>query len=93
MFKAIGLDYFVKVFSDNLRANHLVDNPIITQQLKHIDIKNHFVREFFKFDYAELSDLDPNPMQVDDLKKPLSRPKFTELRCQLLHKKTIEGAC
>ena len=79
VFKAIGLDFSVKVFSDNL------DNPIITQRSKHIDIKYHFVREFFKSDYAELSYLDTNYMQTDVLTKPLSRPKFTELPCQLLH--------
>ena len=57
IFNAIGLDYSVKVFSENLSAKHLVDNPIITQRSKHIDIKYHFVRKFFKFDYvrSELS--------------------------------------
>ena len=32
IFKAIGLDYSVKVFSDNHSAKHLVDNPIINER-------------------------------------------------------------
>ena len=85
IFKAIRLDYSVTVFSDNPSAKHLVDNPIITQRSKHIDIKYLFVREFFKFDYDEPSYLDTNHMQTDVLTKPLRRLKFTELRCQMLH--------
>ena len=78
--EAIGRNSIVNIDSDNLSSKHLVDNPIITQRSKHIDIKYHFLREFFKTNESKLNYLETQKMQADDLTKPLGKSRFIEFR-------------
>lgn len=55
---------------------NLLNNKLISQRSKHIDVKYHFIRENVKKGKIKLKHLSTNEMIVDIFTKPLAKGKF-----------------
>ena len=65
--------------TDSRSAMALVDNPIVSQRSKHIDIKFHYIREFLKQREANLMYVKTDLNQADIFTKDLHGNKFKTL--------------
>jgi len=80
----LSLQHFM-MFGDNKGAIHIVQNPVMEGQSKHIDIKYYFLRECiekqtFMLDYVPT---DQQKADMDMMMKNLTWQKFQDNRSQL----------
>lgn len=75
----IGYDS-VYLRMDNQSAIRLVENSENHKRTKHVDIKNHFIREKFREGLFELTYVPTDDQVADVLTKPLSKVKFEKFR-------------
>lgn len=61
----------VPLMTDNQFCIKLVDNPVMHQRTKHIEIQAHFIREKVKQGDIEVNYIPTLVQQVDFLTKPL----------------------
>ena len=77
MFNEIGVETgTVLIMQDNQATIAMTRNPIHHKKSKHIDIKNHFVRNEVARYNIKLKYCDSKSMIADILIKPLSRDSF-----------------
>ena len=69
------------LYIDNIGAKDLANNQMISQKLKHIDIKYHFIRECIEDGKVKLKACASSANTVDAFTKPLPTPRFRE--CQM----------
>jgi hypothetical protein len=65
---------------DNQSAISLCKNPVFDERSKHIDTRFHFIRDYVDAGSIDVQYVCINEQLVDILTKPLSRPKFQEMR-------------
>ena len=73
----------VMIFNDNQAAQHLSQNPVVNSKSKHINIREHFIREVVKQGNIKLAYQKTEDMDADLLTKPIGRQKFSYLRSKL----------
>jgi len=73
----------VVIFNDNQAAQSLSVNPIISSKSKHIDIKQHFIREAIQEGNIILSYRRSEDMEADMFTKALSGPKLLNFRSRI----------
>jgi hypothetical protein len=66
--------------SDNQGGIFLAINPAYDCQLKHIDIRYHFIREYIESKHVNIVYISTNDMIADILTKPLKCVKFKHFR-------------
>jgi len=69
------LNNSIHIYSDNTGMIALSDNPVFHNQLKHIDIQWHFVRDLICSKTIHTSHIPRTQNSVDFLTKALSRPE------------------
>ncbi|KAG5319415.1 COPIA protein, partial [Pseudoatta argentina] len=65
----------ITLYSDNIGAIKLAENPVFHNRLKHIDVRHHFVRGIVDNGEIELSYKSTEDMAADILTKGLPGPK------------------
>ncbi|KAG5321395.1 MOS1T transposase, partial [Pseudoatta argentina] len=65
----------ITLYSDNIGAITLAENPVFHNRSKHIDVRHHFVRGIFDNGEIELSYKSTEDMAADILTKGLPGPK------------------
>lgn len=82
-----NLGYFkqkgITIHNDNQAAQQLAMNPIISAKSKHIDIRQHFIRDMVQQNVVQLSYLGTGNMIADIFTKALPRPKYEYCRQEL----------
>jgi hypothetical protein len=71
----VKLSNKLTLFVDNQSAIALANNPMYQQRTKHIDIKNHWIREFIGEGKAETKYIPTNDQLADFLTKALAKKK------------------
>lgn len=71
------------VNEDNQGTIALANNPVAHSRTKHIDVRNHFIREKLASKELKLKYCQTKNMLADILTKPLPRPLFEKLRKEL----------
>lgn len=59
----------ITIFSDNMGAIKIAENPVFHNRSKHIDIKHHFVREVLESQVVNLQHISTDFMTDDFLQK------------------------
>lgn len=83
----------VTIFNDNQAAQSLSINPIISSKSKHIDIKQHFIRETIQNGHVKLEYKRSEEMEADLLTKALNGQKYIKFRNNLGLCQLREGEC
>jgi hypothetical protein len=65
---------------DNQSAISLCKNPVLHELRKHIEILYHFIRDCVDDGSIDVQYVCTNEQLADILTKPLSRPRFQEMR-------------
>ena len=73
----------VMIFNDNQAAQHLSQNPVVNSKSKHINIREHFIREVVKQGHIKLAYQKTEDMDADLLTKPIGRQQFCYLRSKI----------
>ena len=73
----------VPLVADNQGGIFLAVNPAHDRQLKHIDIRYHFICEYIEEGCVNIVYVSTDKMIADTLTKPLGTTKFEEFRSQL----------
>ncbi len=73
----------VNLGMDNQSAIKVIKNPLSSARTKHIDIKQHFVRERIDRNEVQLEYVSTTEMLADPLTKALPAPKFREHRANM----------
>ena len=68
------------IHEDNVRAIHLACNPATTPNSKHIDIRDHFIRERVEWGELKVVHVRSDLQRADFLIKPLPKDTFCEHR-------------
>ena len=68
---------------DNTSVISLTKNPIIDSREKHIEIRNHFIRDHIHKSDCDIELVDANSQLVDIFTKPLARDRFYHLHNEL----------
>ena len=68
------------IFSDNQGAIKLVNNPVLHQRTKHIDIKYHFIRDEKAKGVLNINYISTSQQPADALTKALCFPSFSNCR-------------
>ena len=63
-------------FCDNKRARHLAHNPVCASNLKHIDIRYHFLRELVFRGEFDIVAVESEQQPADFLPKALAGPVY-----------------
>ena len=71
------------LLSDNTSCIRLVDNPVLHEKTKHIDIRAHFICEKARSGDVGVQYVHTSDQQADMLTKPLATTKFTLNRAEL----------
>ncbi|CAB0019909.1 unnamed protein product [Nesidiocoris tenuis] len=74
---------FITIFNDNQAAQSLAINPIISNRSKHIDIRQHYIREVIENGKIKLQYRPTAQMTADIFTKPLDVSKYSNFRSQL----------
>ena len=70
----ISIDFEpVNINNDNQGAIGLVKNPVKHQKSKHIDIRYHFMREYYQSNKITLSYVSSNENSADIFTKPIKK--------------------
>ena len=82
------MDYGVKcdkvlLLCDNESAIKIAYNPVLHAKTKHIEIRNHFIREHIARGDIELSFVGTKDQLADIFTKPLDEARFREFRHEL----------
>ncbi|KMQ81386.1 cysteine-rich rlk, partial [Lasius niger] len=70
----------ITLYNDNKSANNMSKNPIVSSKSKHIDIKEHFIREKVLAGDIQVQYKSTEIMEADILTKGLCGPKHTKFR-------------
>ncbi|XP_020695417.1 uncharacterized protein LOC110108902 [Dendrobium catenatum] len=73
----------VDVYCDNTSTIALANNPIFHGRTKHIEIDQRFVREHIQNNVIRLLPISTTDQIADILTKPLTTPRFKDLRSKL----------
>ena len=68
---------------DNTSAIMISKNPVLHSRTKHIEIRNHFIRDHVEKGDIELIHIDTKNQIADIFTKPLSTQQYLELRFKL----------
>ena len=71
------------IFCDNQAAINFVRNHVISSRSKHIDIRNHFVRDLMSQQVIDINYISTNENAADLLTKPLTKDKVINFRKHL----------
>lgn len=71
------------LYCDNISAISFSDNPVQHCKMKHISIRQHFIRVHIKRGEVGLIYLNTNDQLADIFTKPLNEARFCELRHEL----------
>jgi len=82
------MDYGVKLKKvplncDNTSVINLTKNPIQHSKTKHIEIRHHFLRDYFEKGDYEIQFVKTKNQLADLFTKPLARDRFNKLRTKL----------
>ena len=69
----------MKIWNDNQAAQNLAKNPVTNKKSKHIDIKEHFIRENIKQKLIEVAYMKTEDMEADMFTKALPGPRLKDL--------------
>ena len=88
----LGLDDPWTIFCDNQQTIRLIvgENERIATKLRHVDIRNMWLREQYRNGSFEVEYLPTNDMPADGLTKNLPRYKFEHFRA-LLNLQDVRG--
>ncbi|KAK1632201.1 hypothetical protein QYE76_006516 [Lolium multiflorum] len=79
-----GLEYSkVPLLCDNESAIKIAYNPVLHGKMKHIEIRNHFIRDHIARGDIVLSFIGTKEQLADIFTKPLDEKRFIELRHEL----------
>ena len=68
------------IFGDNQGSLFVAKNHKITDQVKHIDIRHHFIREQIDLGTLDVEHVSTKIMLADMFTKPLPQPQLNNLR-------------
>nr|KYP76723.1 Copia protein [Cajanus cajan] len=68
---------------DNTSAINLTKNPILHSRTKHIEIRNHFLRDHVQKNDCVVDFVETNKQLADIFTKPLPKERFNQLRIEL----------
>ena len=74
-----------KVLEDNQGTKALIENPLSSARIKHIDVRFHFIRELFKARNLSVEYVASAEQHADMLTKALSRANFRYHRKNLMN--------
>ena len=84
LFKELGITLNpIPLCSDNQGSIFLASNPVQEKQIKHIDLRYHYIREVIREKKIELFFLEGAENPADLFTKNLGRIKFQKFREQL----------
>ena len=69
---------FSTLFEDNASAFQLATESKCIPQIKHIGVKHHHCRQYFKNKTTHIRAIDTNNKPVDTFNKPLPHDKFVK---------------
>ena len=70
----------LQLMCDNMSSIDLVRNPKFHQRTKHIDVRYHFIRAQQEANEIDVKYISTAEQLADSFTKPLSNPRFTEMR-------------
>ncbi|KAK6145154.1 hypothetical protein DH2020_021974 [Rehmannia glutinosa] len=73
----------VPIFSDNISAINIAQNPVHHNRTKHIEIRHHFLRDCVSKRKIEISFIPSQDQLADIFTKPLSSETFSSIRARL----------
>ena len=79
-----GLEFRrVPLLCDNTSAISVAKNPVLHSKTKHIDVRFHFLRDYYEKGDIDLHHVDTQNQLTDIFTKPLDQAQFTRLRGEL----------
>jgi hypothetical protein len=82
-----------RLMEDNMACIKMVENPIISERNKHIEIDCHFVRDHHELGNITIEHIGTKNQTADIMTKNLPKPSFVKHRAKMIHEYQIEGDC
>jgi len=79
----ISVDFAFSLLINNMRSIVVSENKKITQNIRHVDIHYHHIRDFIQNSMIEILHIFSRDMTADELTKTLNVIKFKEF-CDLI---------